>query len=310
MPARRLFVWRYRVTDNNELVGSLLSGSVLPDDTNQVSHLSDAARRPMPQLACKANLTMRPCWRVTPNKPPEKQIKHKPSTRSRVTCTIRYARSICARRQTSITAVKTGEQRRAREVLNRILVGIYALGGQDFELLKALVLELVVVIYRTAVEAGGDPVELLGLNYSSLQEYAAIDDEEALTAWLVSHLERLMDSIRYRGERPVEVQLQVAFCVTCASIVRSRSRDDVAAAALMSPSHLSRMLREKLNRSYTELLAEMRVTEARRLLLHSNKSLAQVAAELGFSDQSYFTKVFKQHTGMTPSEYRRQRQHS
>jgi hypothetical protein len=60
------------------------------------------------------------------------------------------------------------------------------------------------------VEAGGDPVELLGLNYSSLQEYAAIDDEEALTAWLVSHLERLMDSIRYRGERPVEVQLQVA----------------------------------------------------------------------------------------------------
>jgi AraC-like DNA-binding protein len=70
------------------------------------------------------------------------------------------------------------------------------------------------------------------------------------------------------------------------------------------------MLREKLNRSYTELLAEMRVTEARRLLLHSNKSLAQVAAELGFSDQSYFTKVFKQHTGMTPSEYRRQRQHS
>jgi len=49
-------------------------------------------------------------------------------------------------------------------------------------LLNALLLALVVVIYRTAVEAGGDPIELLGLNYASLEEYAVMDDEEALTA--------------------------------------------------------------------------------------------------------------------------------
>lgn len=126
---------------------------------------------------------------------------------------------------------------------------------------------------------------------------------------MVSHLERLMDSIRYRGERPVEVLLQVALRYMREHCSEPITCDDVAAAALMSPSHLSRMLREKLNRSYTELLAEMRVTEARHLLLRSRKSLAQVAAEVGFSDQSYFTKVFKQHTGMTPGEYRRRHPH-
>ena len=302
-------LWAVPVTDNNELVGSLLSGSVLPDDTNRVSHLSDAARR-LCQLACKANLTNAALLACHAEQAAREADKAQ-AIHSLKGDMYHSVREVYLREEANlITAVETGEQRRAREVLNRILVGIYALGGQDFELLKALVLELVVVIYRTAVEAGGDPVELLGLNYSSLQEYAAIDDEEALTAWLVSHLERLMDSIRYRGERPVEVQLQVALRYMREHCTEPITRDDVAAAALMSPSHLSRMLREKLNRSYTELLAEMRVTEARRLLLHSNKSLAQVAAELGFSDQSYFTKVFKQHTGMTPSEYRRQRQHS
>ncbi|MGI6082623.1 MAG: PocR ligand-binding domain-containing protein [Limnochordia bacterium] len=49
-------LWAVPVTDNNELVGSLLSGSVLPHDISQVSQLTDAARR-LCQLACKANLS-------------------------------------------------------------------------------------------------------------------------------------------------------------------------------------------------------------------------------------------------------------
>jgi len=69
-----------------------------------------------------------------------------------------------------INAVKNGSFERAREIINRILVGIYHLGKHDFDVLKALVLEMVVQMYRAAVEEGADPKNLLGVNSSYLAD--------------------------------------------------------------------------------------------------------------------------------------------
>lgn len=116
-----------------------------------------------------------------------------------------------------------------------------------------------------------------------------------------------MDSIRTKGEHPLEVQLQEALRYMQEHCVEPISRDDVARAAFISPSHLSHMLREKLNSSFVQLLNDMRLARAREMLMRTSKSLAQIAIESGFSDQSYFTKVFRKHLGITPQEYRKQR---
>ena len=47
--------------------------------------------------------------------------------------------------------------------------------------------------------------------------------------------------------------------------------------------------------------------EAKRLLLHSDLSIQQIAAELGCEDQSNFTKAFRKATGETPSGFRKSR---
>ena len=48
----------------------------------------------------------------------------------------------------------------------------------------------------------------------------------------------------------------------------------------------------------------MRVEEAKRLLTATDYPLSQIAVSVGFSDQSYFSKVFKQITGISPNRYR------
>ncbi len=63
---------------------------------------------------------------------------------------------------------------------------------------------------RSAVEAGGDPSELLGANYSSFADLAAIEGEEELCAWLVGMLERIMDAIKSNREYPSTVLLGAA----------------------------------------------------------------------------------------------------
>lgn len=206
-----------------------------------------------------------------------------------------------------ISAIKQGDRSTAREIINRVLVGIYYFGRERPTLLKSFILELIVTMSRSAVEVGGDPSELLGTNYSSFADLAKIDSEEELCAWLVSMLERIMDAIKSNREYPCTALLRVALRYMEKHLHREISRDDVATVACMSPSHFSRVVKQTFGHSYTDLLARMRVDKSRELLIRTDKSLIQICLDCGFSDPSYFTKVFRKYTGHNPGEYRRTR---
>ncbi|HEY3378100.1 MAG TPA: helix-turn-helix domain-containing protein [Armatimonadota bacterium] len=204
-----------------------------------------------------------------------------------------------------IAAIKRGDRHTAREILNRVLIGIYFLGRERPLLLKSFILELIVTMSRSAVEAGGDPTELLGANFSSVADLARIESEEELCAWLVSMLERMMDAIKSNHHYPISVLLGSALTYMQEHLQDDISRDDVAKVACLSPTHFSRVAKQTFGHSFTELLARMRVDRAREMLVISEKSLIQIGLECGFSDQSYFTKVFQKYVGRTPGEYRR-----
>ena len=57
--------------------------------------------------------------------------------------------------------------------------------------------------------------------------------------------------------------------------------------------------------SLTWMLAGIRVSEAEKLLLSTDLPISEIAAMAGYEDYNYFTKVFRQHTGMTPLRYRK-----
>lgn len=206
-----------------------------------------------------------------------------------------------------IAAIKRGDRSEARSVINRILVGIYYFGRNRPKLLKSFLLELVVTMSRSAVEVGGDPSELLGDNYSVLSDIAGVETEEELCSWLVSTLEHIMDAIGTHRRYPSSVLLSEALKHMQERLGEDISRDDVARVACLSPSHFSRVLKQTFGVSFTDLLARMRVERARELLETSEMSLIRIGSECGFSDQSYFTKIFQKYTGVTPGRYRRER---
>jgi len=60
--------------------------------------------------------------------------------------------------------------------------------------------------------------------------------------------------------------------------------------------------------SITKLISQKRVTAAKKLLLKENLSIAAISETVGFSDYNYFTKIFRKHVGMTPTDYRKYHQ--
>ena len=69
--------------------------------------------------------------------------------------------------------------------------------------------------------------------------------------------------------------------------------------------HLNRICKNILNQTATELITNRVILEAKRLLTNASKTINQVADNLGFENYSYFTRLFKKQTGLTPSEFRK-----
>ncbi len=79
---------------------------------------------------------------------------------------------------------------------------------------------------------------------------------------------------------------------------------DLARAAGLSISQLQRDFFRLLALTPTAYVAKVRVLMARRSLERSDQAVGAIALDLGFYDQSHFTRVFRQQTGMTPLAYR------
>lgn len=87
---------------------------------------------------------------------------------------------------------------------------------------------------------------------------------------------------------------------------RERSVGFYADRMHITPKYMSSLMRRITGRSAAEWIDEYVILEAKTLLKYSGLSIQEVAYELNFSTQSFFGKYFKQHTGMSPGQYKMQ----
>lgn len=72
----------------------------------------------------------------------------------------------------------------------------------------------------------------------------------------------------------------------------------------ISKNRLYKLFNENLSNSVTSYINEKKITYAKSLIKDTNDSFYKIAEKTGIEDYTYFTKLFKKHTGLTPSEYK------
>lgn len=80
---------------------------------------------------------------------------------------------------------------------------------------------------------------------------------------------------------------------------------DYAELLYITPNHLNAICKDYIGQPAGEIIRARVVLEAQRLLINKKLSISEIASELQFSDNSYFTKFFKKQTGITPEEFRK-----
>jgi AraC family transcriptional regulator len=138
-----------------------------------------------------------------------------------------------------------------------------------------------------------------------LERELALNDDAAPLAVTSAVLELMAATVRSgaRSEKP----RWLAHVIDCleADLSHTPSLSQLAEHVGVHPSHLARVFRQTYMETVGGYLRRRRLERAEQALISSRRSIAEIALEAGFWDQSHFTRSFRAQFGHTPLEYRR-----
>ena len=204
-----------------------------------------------------------------------------------------------------IQKVKLGDKTGAREILNEFLGSIFFESGMNFDVIKVRIIELVVIISRTAIEAGVDAKDLMGLNYSNFTELNKTTDLDELLFKLNDILTNFINRVSASKEKKKKIKIRKMIEYIDQNFTRKLTSEEVSGISGLSMSRCLHLFKEETGMSLSEYVKKLRVDYGKYLILNTDISLADCSIEAGFFDQSHFTKMFKQVEKITPSQFRR-----
>lgn len=94
-----------------------------------------------------------------------------------------------------------------------------------------------------------------------------------------------------------------ALAIIQASFTRNISMKEVAAQCGISERYLRKLFSSNLHMPYTEYINELRINKAKEILHHTKQSIKETSYLCGFNSVEYFSRVFKQYTGVSPTSF-------
>lgn len=197
--------------------------------------------------------------------------------------------------------IKWGQEERALSLLEEIMED-KRLEGSIYT--KSYGIEMLLFFARAAMDGGGDEETCLESkerylqklsNTTHLQEKKRIL-KEALKEF-TAHVNRRINTHRLLLIDRIREYLQAHYS-------RKLSLEEIAQRVSLSTSYLSKLFKEETGQTVIEHLTEIRLKKAREILLEEDLPLEKVAQKAGFSDASYFSRVFKREEGLTPGQFK------
>lgn len=203
-----------------------------------------------------------------------------------------------------LVKVRTGDLYGASALLNELLGFLQFSSGGQLEPLRNRALELCSLFSRVAVDQGAPADSALRLNDHVLSSLRGAQTLEGLGYQLLKALETFMESGSGLPASAGRESIKKAVRYISRNYALSISLEDVSRYVNLSPSYFSGLFKQCTGFSFKEYLNLVRIEESKRLLANTDYSIVDIAVATGFQDQSYFSKVFKRHVGVTPKQYR------
>lgn len=171
--------------------------------------------------------------------------------------------------------------------------------------LRNIFIVTITLVSRAAIRGGLDVDEALTLSDSYIQKCELTSSIGAIInlqyRMILDYTERV-NHIRC-GKNPSKLMLDVANFVQH-NLSNQITTELIAKELFLSRTYLSAKFKADSGETLYKYIQNEKITEAKRLLRYTDKTIIAISTFLGFSSQSHFNRVFKAFTNLTPNEYR------
>jgi len=174
------------------------------------------------------------------------------------------------------------------------------------ELNRSLLVLIVQMVTNTFYSLDGQGAEkMMGTAEISGRYVRSTDSPEALLLYLDEVISQ------YRGREKEEIENNGAILIRkMKNYIRDNigsrmDREEVAMRFFVSKDYVTHLFNRYENVSFTQYVNEQKLERAKDLIRKTNLPMKAIAMNVGFSDYAYFSKVFKEYSGMSPLDYRK-----
>jgi AraC-like DNA-binding protein/ligand-binding sensor protein len=204
-----------------------------------------------------------------------------------------------------LASLRRGDNETARKILGELMDALYAASPGNLDFFKLRAMEMVVLLSRAAIDPGktGD-ASILEANNRYLKK---IDDSPGIRE-LIENLHIIIDRMSgkifsFQGIRHSSA-LRKAERFIWENYTRKISLQEIAEASGLSAPYFSTIFKDEMGENLSNYLNRLRVEKAATMLAETELTLNEIASACGFEDQSWFSKIFKIFTGLSPGKYR------
>ncbi|MUT68766.1 response regulator [Paenibacillus sp. NEAU-GSW1] len=173
----------------------------------------------------------------------------------------------------------------------------YEAGGMPVHMAQQRMLEALWIVFRIMLELGAE-TELPYYTFE-IHHYAELRTE---TECLLFTMRKASE--RQRSRQQTDVIAEVKQYIMANSHLEI-SLETIARQAGLSPFYMSKMFKEQTGVGYIDFLTDCRVEKSKALMSNAERSMKEIAYEVGYNDPNYFSKVFKKVCGASPTDYRK-----
>ena len=211
--------------------------------------------------------------------------------------------------KTFLEAIRSGDSGKGSQYLDEILGTLLFIHNDQFQNIKYKVLELAILLSRIE----NIPNEASSPYSNTVHEYIKLikdaqNPEEIFDAIHLMAQYLAAEVFSFQGVQHASAMKKADLYIQN-NLSRKLSLDEIAEASGLSAPYFSSIFKKEMGENLSGYLNRLRVEKAACLLKDTNQPLKKIASLCGFEDQSWFSKIFKNYTGMNPGKYRQEKKY-
>jgi branched-chain amino acid transport system substrate-binding protein len=204
-----------------------------------------------------------------------------------------------------VTALRTGDTTKVKELLSQLTSLLLSCHIDRPDLLKLWATEIISTLCQTLIEGKAEFQTITRIKLDAISKVAMAESPQAVCLDFLMAVQKLLRGVGTQGITSTHRVLRKALAFIEKNYNTPLTVNQIAGAVSLSASHLSHVIKKERSLTLGKCIAQVRIEKAKQLLRNSDLPICQIAMEVGYPDQSYFTKIFKKYEKITPAEYRR-----